>query len=158
MAAHSFIPQLRNLSPHLFVLSSPDLHLLYVFKETSFYTSSPRVCQSQIMFSTLSVGLGLPLPFKQGLRCKLSRYWGTDIRTLFSFIFRFHLPSDFFQLIFLLRLLLHTARLNSTLGLECQLSFLFCSRLSRSNFVMFYDSSDLFFCLIVHCSVLYSFK
>ena len=67
-------------------LSSPDLHLSYVFRVGNFVLQiAPWVCQPQIMLATLSVGVGFPLPFKQGFRWwNLSRYWVTGIRALFS--------------------------------------------------------------------------
>ena len=77
------------------------------------------------MQAILSVGVGLPLLFKPGFRWNSSRYSATGFWTPFSFILPFHSRSHFNQLISLLRLLFHTTPLNSTLGLERYISFLF---------------------------------
>ena len=105
--------------PSLFVSQFTRSAPILCFKRNFVLSIAPWVCQPQIMPATLSVGVELSLPFNQGFRWKLSRYWVTSIRMLFSFIFRFHLLSDFNQLISLLRVLFHTALLYLTLGFEC---------------------------------------
>ena len=119
MTKHSFIPQLRSLSPSLFVSQFTRSAPILCFKRNFVLSVTPWVCQPQIMPANLSVRVGISLPFNQGFRWKLSRYWVTGIRMLFPFIFRFHLLSDFNQLISLLRVLFHTALLYFTLGFEC---------------------------------------
>ena len=87
MTKHSFTPQLQSLSPSLFVSQFTRSAPILCFKRNFVLSIALWVCQPQIMPAILFVGVGLSLPFNQGFWCKLSRYWVTGIRTLFSFIF-----------------------------------------------------------------------
>ena len=98
---------LLSLFASQFTRSAPIL----CFKRNLFYTSLP---------GSASLQEGIPVEL-----IKILDDWYSDAN--FSFILRFHLLSDFNQLISSLRLLFHTTPFNSTLGLECKFSFLFRS-------------------------------
>jgi len=113
---------LPSLFASQFTRSAPILCFL---KETLFYTSLPVSASLRLCLPLLPSWRAF-LCFQQGIPVefiKIMGDWYSDAN--FSFILRFHLLSDYNQLISSLRLLFHITPFNSTLGLECKFSFLF---------------------------------
>ena len=107
---------LQSLFASQFTRSAPIL----CFKRNLFYTSLPGSASLRLCLSLLP-SLRAFLCLQEGIPVELIKIlgdWYSDAN--FSFILRFHLLSDFNQLISSSRLLFHTTPFNSTLRLECK--------------------------------------